>query len=565
MGGPVLQRHRPRQGHLPLGGPRRALRDKLGAATFVATVSRARTATTSSRSSAATATLHVVPNSVDLGRWAARTSGPEPSRRAAVARLVEKKGLDDLVRRLRPAAARGVAAPARDRRGRPAPACSERPRRGSASPAAFLGALPHEQVRRALPARGRVLPAVRRRLDRRSRRPADLGARGDGGRRAGRHHRRQRAGRGRRRRAHRARRARARSRRAGGARSSACSTTPSSPSGSARGGRQHVDDTSRSSAAPRCCARCSRRRHDAARAPACPTPASPTAARRARRCTSRGSPPRWRRPATEVLLRRGRDQRRAGAAAGVTLELLPGPGARARGRAAGRRADGPRGSPMPARDFGADAALRAAALHSTAGTAAAAAAGIPHLVELNAPLPEEAARYRRLDDRTSGASRARGARAADVVFAVSRAARRLRGGARRAPRRGPAERRRTRALPAGAARRRRTARPPCSRARCGRGTASTRSPRRGAARIATPHAWSSSATGPAASGSRRSGAASTGAVSQQRWPSCSRGAQIGLAPYAARAPGYFSPLKLFEYLAAGLASVAADLPGVATS
>ena len=40
------------------------------------------------------------------------------------------------------------------------------------------------------------------------------------------------------------------------------------------------------------------------------------------------------------------------------------------------------------------------------------------------------------------------------------------------------------------------------------------------------------------------------------------GAEIGLAPYAADAPDYFSPLKLFEYLAAGLAVVAADLPGV---
>ena len=39
-------------------------------------------------------------------------------------------------------------------------------------------------------------------------------------------------------------------------------------------------------------------------------------------------------------------------------------------------------------------------------------------------------------------------------------------------------------------------------------------------------------------------------------------ADIGLAPYSADAPTYFSPLKLFEYLAAGLAVVAADIPGV---
>jgi glycosyltransferase involved in cell wall biosynthesis len=39
-------------------------------------------------------------------------------------------------------------------------------------------------------------------------------------------------------------------------------------------------------------------------------------------------------------------------------------------------------------------------------------------------------------------------------------------------------------------------------------------------------------------------------------------ASIGLAPYAADAPGYFSPLKLFEYLAAGLAVVAGSIAGV---
>jgi glycosyltransferase involved in cell wall biosynthesis len=37
-------------------------------------------------------------------------------------------------------------------------------------------------------------------------------------------------------------------------------------------------------------------------------------------------------------------------------------------------------------------------------------------------------------------------------------------------------------------------------------------------------------------------------------------ADIGLAPYARDAPDYFSPLKLFEYMAAGLAVVAGELP-----
>jgi glycosyltransferase involved in cell wall biosynthesis len=35
-----------------------------------------------------------------------------------------------------------------------------------------------------------------------------------------------------------------------------------------------------------------------------------------------------------------------------------------------------------------------------------------------------------------------------------------------------------------------------------------------------------------------------------------------LLPFAKDAPSYFSPLKLFEYLAAGLAVIAGDLPGV---
>jgi glycosyltransferase involved in cell wall biosynthesis len=45
-------------------------------------------------------------------------------------------------------------------------------------------------------------------------------------------------------------------------------------------------------------------------------------------------------------------------------------------------------------------------------------------------------------------------------------------------------------------------------------------------------------------------------------PAVLAGADIGIAPYAADAPPYFSPLKLFEYLAAGLAVVAAAIPGV---
>lgn len=53
-----------------------------------------------------------------------------------------------------------------------------------------------------------------------------------------------------------------------------------------------------------------------------------------------------------------------------------------------------------------------------------------------------------------------------------------------------------------------------------------------------------------------------GEIPHERVPAALSRAEIGLLPYSAGAPSYFSPLKLFEYLAAGLAVVAGDLPGV---
>jgi glycosyltransferase involved in cell wall biosynthesis len=58
------------------------------------------------------------------------------------------------------------------------------------------------------------------------------------------------------------------------------------------------------------------------------------------------------------------------------------------------------------------------------------------------------------------------------------------------------------------------------------------------------------------------GAKVVGAVPHDEVPALLASASIGLAPYAADAPGYFSPLKLFEYLAAGLAVVAGAIEGV---
>jgi glycosyltransferase involved in cell wall biosynthesis len=58
------------------------------------------------------------------------------------------------------------------------------------------------------------------------------------------------------------------------------------------------------------------------------------------------------------------------------------------------------------------------------------------------------------------------------------------------------------------------------------------------------------------------GAQTAGAVPHDEVPGLLATASIGLAPYAPDAPGYFSPLKLFEYLASGLAVVAGAIEGV---
>jgi starch synthase len=56
------------------------------------------------------------------------------------------------------------------------------------------------------------------------------------------------------------------------------------------------------------------------------------------------------------------------------------------------------------------------------------------------------------------------------------------------------------------------------------------------------------------------GAALLGPIPHCQVPAVLAEADIGLAPYARDAPDYFSPLKLYEYMAAGLAVVAGELP-----
>jgi colanic acid/amylovoran biosynthesis glycosyltransferase len=122
------------------------LQEKLAAAAFVATVSRANRDYLDSLLSGR-ARLHVVPNSVDLRRL--DRVGKRPRERdlvLSVARLIEKKGLQDLVRASGLLAARGLShrllvvgdGPLRDE-------LEELAARSSA-PATFAGVMRHEEV-----------------------------------------------------------------------------------------------------------------------------------------------------------------------------------------------------------------------------------------------------------------------------------------------------------------------------------------------------------------------------------------------------------------------------------
>ena len=249
---------------------------------------------------------------------------------------------------------------------------------------------------------------------------------------------------------------------------------------------------------------------------------------------------------------------------GVTVEVLPGPGRRARlaERLAAERA---RVEWLTERlsTWAPGVVYERISLHTTAGATTTAAAGVPHIVELNAPLPEEAARYRSLEEPGLAHELERRVLAgADAVLAVSPplAAYARHRGARRVmvcpnavdPARFP--------VAADAA-----AEPVLAV------FAGSLRPWHGAGTLAD--AWDrlgdqAPALRVVGDGDGRhrleaAGATVTGMVEPARVPSLLLDAQIGMAPYPADAPDYFSPLKVFEYLAAGLAVVAADLPGIA--
>jgi glycosyltransferase involved in cell wall biosynthesis len=253
----------------------------------------------------------------------------------------------------------------------------------------------------------------------------------------------------------------------------------------------------------------------------------------------------------------------ADADAGFLVEALPGPG---KGASVAEllAAEGPRTAWLEERleDFGPDLLYERFSLYSGIGSDAAGALGIPHFVELNAPLLTEAARYRSLENSEEAERLERRTLTnADLVLVVSRplvAYARARGARRvqvvpnavdasRFPTRGERKHDRPVAVFAGSLR-----------------------PWHGVECLA--RAWKLLGDGapdllvvgdgPGRALLEGAGARMTGAVPHALVPGLLAEADIGLAPYAADAPDYFSPLKLFEYLAAELATVAGDLPGV---
>jgi starch synthase len=249
-------------------------------------------------------------------------------------------------------------------------------------------------------------------------------------------------------------------------------------------------------------------------------------------------------------------------ASGATVEALPVPG---KGASAAERlaAEPQRTDWLEQRlaRFRPDALYERLALHSVAGSRAAARVGIPHLVELNAPLVDEARRYRGLEDGEAAARLEQTVlRGADLVLAVSRPLA-LHAMGRGAPRvevfpnavaveRYPRRSGRIRAKPVAVF---------TGRVRPWHGMEAVAAAWRLLGEAA-PALVVAGDPGEARCVLEDVGAALLGPIPHRQVPAVLAEADIGLAPYARDAPDYFSPLKLFEYMAAGLAVVAGELP-----
>jgi glycosyltransferase involved in cell wall biosynthesis len=249
-------------------------------------------------------------------------------------------------------------------------------------------------------------------------------------------------------------------------------------------------------------------------------------------------------------------------APGVVVEPLPVPG---KGSSAAQRlaAEPQRTDWLEQRlaRFRPDILYERLALHSAAGARAAARLGIPHFVELNAPLVDEASRYRGLDEPEAAVRLERAVlEGADLVLAVSSPLTHY------ARRRGA---RRVEVLPNAVA----IERYPEPRPRRGRPVAVFTGrvrPWHGIETVvaawrllgdAAPPLVVAGEPGEARAALEEVGVSLLGPIPHRQVPAVLAEADIGLAPYARGAPGYFSPLKLYEYMAAGLAVVAGELPG----
>lgn len=250
----------------------------------------------------------------------------------------------------------------------------------------------------------------------------------------------------------------------------------------------------------------------------------------------------------------------AGSSPGVTAELLPhlGRGVGAQQRV-GVQGDVERHLVARLTDWGADVVYERFALHAVAGSRAARELGLPHLVELNAPLLWEAETFRRLDAAPAATAMEREvlSRAA-AVLPVTRPLE------RHARERGA---RQTTIVPNAA-----TVRDaPDAATRAPRAVfAGTLRPWHGVEAIVG--AWQRMGDaapellivgdGPGRDRIEEVGGRVLGMVPPGEVAGLLSGSLVGLAPFSHDAPEYFSPIKLFEYMAAGLAVVAGRLPGV---
>ena len=210
--------------------------------------------------------------------------------------------------------------------------------------------------------------------------------------------------------------------------------------------------------------------------------------------------------------------------------------------------------------FGADALYERLALPSVAGSRAAARLGIPHLVHLDQPLLAESRRRHRAQEPGGAARLEREVLArTERVFTASSplAMHALRCGAGRvevcpgavAVERHPHRRRsgdRPVAVFAG-------------RVRPWHGIETVAAAWRLLGEAA-PVLVIAGEAGEAAELLESVGAVLLGPIPHRQVPAVLAEADIGLAPYARDAPIHLSPLKLFEYMGAGLASVAGELP-----